>query len=308
MPKINIFGILKKAVEYTKNHKFIWFFGFFLTGGGIFNFYRLVVLRHFSKVLHNFWQLLGADPTYMSLFVAGIILGLLLTFVVIGICRAVLIQATVKLERKDPKPLTFLGLIRQSAKYMWKIAAISFASNAFTVVLFFWLFAPIFYLLHQGLHTRAFPLALIATVIFLPLFIIISLVNIFAANFVAAFDLNFRAALRSAFDLLIRFWDWAVPLLFMLFAVYFLLFFLSADLISLVGILALGLPVLIKSLSAGVIFGLVCCLIAALLIVNAALNVFANIAWTLFFLEIVKASKIPEDPVLAPAPEPVVQH
>jgi|GEM_PF-2981587 len=314
MARIQIFKILTKALDYTKNHKFLWFFGFFLTGGGLLNFSRLTDFRRLSGDLNQSWHFFSGHPVYLVFALIGIILGLFVIFILIGISRSAVINATVRLERHDPQPIGFRSVLRHTRKYFFKVALISFFANLGIVIIFAWLFAPILYLIRQGLDLRAFFLALVGTSIFIPILIIVSMVNIFAANFVVAFDLHIREAIKSAFDIFVRFWDRAVSLLFILFVVYFLLFFFSADLVSLLGLLAFGLSVLIKSLSAMVVFGLFSGLVTAilifiilsLLVINAALNVFANIAWTLFFLEVVRASRLPEEPKAMPTIEPAV--
>lgn len=310
MPKI--FEILSKAYAHAKNHKFLWFFGFFLTGGGLLDFSKTTDPRTARLVFAGFWNSLAARPIFLVLALSGAVLGLALIFILIGICRGALIAAAVRIERKEP--LTFRVALRQGTTFLWRIAAISLFANLVMVLLFLWLFVPVFYLIRQGFDLRAFFLAIVAMAIFLPLMIILSLLNIFSANFVGVYNLHLKEAVKSAFDLIAGHWYEAVPLLFMLFGAYFLLFFFSADILSLVGFLAFGAVFLLKSLSIpfilGIVSGMMTAVLAAvvviLLIANAALNVFANIAWTLFFMKIVKANRLPEEPKAAVAAGPPV--
>jgi len=310
MPKI--FQIFSRAYSYAKNHKFLWFFGFFLTGGVALDLSRAANPERIALHAMRAWHFFHGRPVMFAAGVLGLLLSLTVVFALIGICRAALITATVRLERKEP--ITFRQIIRQSSKYAWSIAWISFLANAAIVVIFFWLFAPALYLISHGLDVRAFFLALAATLIFVPLVVALSLVNIFAACFVAVYNLHFKDAIKSSFDLIGRFWDRAAFLFFLMFVTYFLLFFISADILSLVGLLALGLAFLVKSLSIPFILGLLSAVIATvliliiflLLLLNAALNVFANISWTLFFLELVKANRLPEEPKAPVAAEPAM--
>jgi hypothetical protein len=300
--------ILAQSYLYTKNHKFLWFFGFFLTGGGVFNFVRLANIES-NGTLRNFdyfSAVLYAHPHYYFFFPI-IIIFFAAVLLLAALSRAAIINATVSLERKEP--ITLAMLFKKSQKKALRLAVISLVIDLAVLIILFWLLVPILFLMSKGYFFRGIILAFTALCIFVPLLAISFLENIFAAGFVTVFNMHPKQALKSSFDLFARFWSESIALLIILSIIYILLFFFSASILGFLGLLAYGLLILIKSLSvslplflySGIISAASVILVLALLFINATLNVFTNIAWTLFFLDAVKSKPLPKEEVAAAA-------
>src|SRR3989344_2979822 len=295
MPRL--FEIVYKAVWYTRSHKFLWFFGFFLTWAGAWNFVRFVDLNNLD------WQKqISAILTYIveQPYLSFAIFLLILIFSFIGLtlgamARSSLIYATLHLERKEE--ISFRLVLKNTAKHWWRILGIGVLISIVMLLLFIWVAIPTYYIFTHGYVFRGILVTTIGLAIFAPLFIALSLINIFAACFVVIYEFKLWDAIKNAADLFSRYWDRTIGLLIVLSFIYIVLFLFSASVLSLIGVLAYMVSNMLQSIAVHFYFGLmsivVTLLTIVLLTVNAILNVFTNIAWTLFFLKIVKAKRYP---------------
>lgn len=202
--------IFNKAYFYIKNHKQLWFFGFFL------NLSALVWLGNFSRL------------QYLPAFL------LLCTFVVIGAyARSIVLNIAVKLERKEPVEMK--KDMRNSVKYVLRVLTADLIFIIILVLLSAWLF-----------FSRTPNINFIFFVVIY--FVLIAITN-FAQCFIVAHNMNVYRSLKSAVDLLLIQW-WRVLLLFILVsALTVMIVFLIMHLIMISAALAFTPIFLIKSVS-----------------------------------------------------------
>ncbi|MEK7652081.1 MAG: hypothetical protein AAB351_02690 [Patescibacteria group bacterium] len=302
---LSLSEILTRAYVYTKNHKSLWFFGFFLTGWGVMNFVRRVNLNadHLDVYYRYILDYALNHPLQLTLSIVSLIVLIVLASLVGAIARSSIIHAADELEKEEP--ISLRSVLKQATKSVWRVFFAGLFTNAAIIFFFSWLALPLWMVFKNGFEFRGFVLIITALLIFIPIIIVLSLVNIFACCYIVIYKLKLRQAFASAFDLLAVFWQQVIALFVMLFVIYFFLFFLSATMVGFIGVLAYLPAILVKSLSlqwfAAIILALIIILSFALLLVNAILNVFTNFAWTIFFLDIVKAKYIKDA-------KPVGQH
>jgi hypothetical protein len=296
---IDLAEILNKSYSYTKNHKFLWFFGFFLTGWGTLNFIRHVDLNPSALYLKfsYFGASVGDRPVILILTLIGSVL-LIFGMTMLGaIARSVIIYTGLHVERKEE--ITANLALKHTQKALWRVFWVGVLTGLTMFAILSWLSFPLYLVFRNaGDQTSSIFLALIALAIFVPVIIILSLVNIFSACYIVVYDFKVLPAIKGSFDLLAGFWGKTMSLFTILFVVYVALFFFSATILGLFGFLAYGLSLLFKNLPASALSGILLLIISLfsflLIFVNAVLNVFTNFAWTLFFLKIVKAKLIKE--------------
>ena len=302
---LSLSEILTKAYKYTKNHRSLWFFGFFLTGWGVLNFVRRVDLNadHLDRYFKHILNYILHRPLELGLVMITTVLLIALMSFVGAIARSSIIYAAEQLEHEEQ--VTFRSVLKHSTKSVWQVFWAGLFTNAAIIFFFTWLALPLWLVFKNGFEFRGFVLLLAALLIFIPIIIVLSLVNIFACCYIVIYKLKVKDAFKSSFDLLAVFGQQVIALFVTLFVVYFFLFFLSATLVGFLGVLAYLPIILVKSLSlhwfAAIILVLIFVLSFALLLVNAILNVFTNFAWTIFFLDIVKAKYIKDA-------KPIGQH
>ncbi|TSC65714.1 MAG: Uncharacterized protein G01um101477_371 [Candidatus Doudnabacteria bacterium Gr01-1014_77] len=302
---LSLSEILTRAYIYTKNHKSLWFFGFFLTGWGVMNFVRRVDLNadHLDRYYRHILNYVTNHPLELVISIISLILLIVIASFVGAIARSSIIHAADLLDKEEP--VTFRAVLKYATKSVWRVFFAGLFTNAVIIFFFAWLALPLWLVFKNGFELRGFILIVAALVIFIPIIIVLSLVNIFACCYIVIYKLKLKDAFASAFDLLAVFWQQVIALFVMLFVIYFFFFFFSATLVGFIGVLAYLPIILVKSLSlqwfAAIILALIVILSLALLLVNAILNVFTNFAWTIFFLDIVKAKYIKDA-------KPVGQH
>lgn len=297
----NLIEILNKAFDYTKNHRFLWFFGFFLTGWGTLNFVRAVDFN--ADKLHGRWDhivsLSYSRPWAMLLVVLGAGLILYGMSALATIARNAIIYSALHLERKEI--VTFGGVLKNTRKSFWRVFLVGLIVDISMLFVLSWFAVPLWFVFREADQGRGIVVTMIALMIFIPIIVSVSLVNIFSACFIVVYDMKIAPAIKSAFDLYALFWEQSLQLFVILSLVYFFLFFFSASLLGLVAALAYGLGILLKSLSlpyiSAILFLFISVLSFILLLINAVLNVFNNFAWTLFYLKIVKAKELPKGEV-----------
>ena len=305
MPSLN--KVIYRAFEYTQNHKFLWFFGIFASGSAFFSLYKIFDFNFKGYITNTdpHAQYLYAHPGYMAL---GIIVFVILYLFLSGVtvfAKNAIIGAVLKFERRQ----------KTSGKDAIVVAAKNFSRTYGTtiglnVILFFisaWLFLPGAYVYSQGFAFRGIALLGIGSIIFVPVFVIFSLMTVFANCFILAYGMHIKDAVAAGFDLLVEHWTYALTLMCVLWLLYLLLFFATASLLGFIGILAYLLSVLVKSIVLPVLLSfkvLYVLLVGVVLVfVNTFLNTYTSIAWVILFLDIVrsvpsaKIQKTHEEPV-----------
>jgi hypothetical protein len=270
--------IISKAYAYTKSHNYLWFFGIFLTFCGVLNFLRFMD-----------WEGMSSLNFYSFLFFAfgGLLLSVVVVFLA-SVARAVIIHTVLHLERREDVQLKITW--KQTQKSYFKVFLSSLFLFAVLLFIFTWLFLPVYYFYQSQELFKPLLITLVGLAIFLPIFVSLILVNFFSACFIVIYNLPVWRALQSSFDLFMRYWERMFGLFVFITVLYLVLFSFSASLIGLFLVFAYKSQFLLQSLSLLLLFVVTLILI----LTNALLNVFTNIAWTLFFLKIVKAKRFPE--------------
>jgi hypothetical protein len=292
MPRL--LEIISKAYSYTRNHKYLWFFGLFLTFCGALNFIRLIDWSALLTGEFVFLLLLGL----VTLFVSFILIFLA------AISRSVIIYTVLHLERKEDVSMKMA--LKDTKKHWSTVFLASLFIFSILLFIFSWLFLPV-YLMHptQDVY-KPLLITLIGLAIFLPILVSLMLVNFFAACFIVVYNMSVWRSIQSAFDLFMRYWERMIGLFVFLVVIYLVLFSFSASLIGLCLLFAYQAQSLVQSLSIPLIIGIFSLLSLSLLFANALVNVFTNVAWTLYFLKIVKAKRFPELEDEAPIVEPAI--
>ncbi len=287
--------ILSKAYRHTKNHKFLWFFGLFLTGWGTMNFVRRVdfdVDRLYARFMHLL-HFASNRPEYFIFAALGVLLAAFSLSALATIARVAIISSAHQAEQN--KPVTFSSAIKHANRHFWPVFWVGLFFEIAMLVIFCWLAVPLWFVFQQASMSRGIVVLVLALGIFVPIIIALSLVNIFSACFVVIYDLKPVDAIKSGFDFFAVNWGQCMEVFAILFIIYFSLFFFSASVLGLIGLLAYGLVILVKSLSLAFFFVILAVFISAislsLLGINAVLNVFTNFAWALLFLDLVRGHK-----------------
>jgi hypothetical protein len=197
------------------------------------------------------------------------------------------------------KELAHKKLLSKSARQFWPVFAAGVVLNVALACLSALLFGPALATIHFGFAYRGALLFIGAATLFVPAWIFLTILNIFASNFMVVFQLPLHRAVPASVDLFFKNWDQAVALAAAIAAVYLLVFFMSAGALGFASALAYAVSFLLKSFAAApagavsvVVAVVMLVLVTAVLVfVAAALAVFTSIAWTIFFLESVGSVK-----------------
>ncbi len=297
---LDLSEILRKSYFYTKNHKFLWFFGVFLTGWGTMNFARHVDFDPATQLnrLYNFWEIAAAKPGYLALLLVGTFLVLFGMSILGAVARAMIIYTALHSERKEE--VTLKLAMKNTDKKHWRVFWVGVFTGLTMLFILSWLAVPLYFVFRGGADMQAVILTLFALAIFIPIIVILSLVNIFSACYIVVYDLKIVPAVKGSFDLLASFWEKTFSLFVILLFLYTVLILISATITGLGSFAVYHLFLFLHALPASIIFGILVVITSLLLVaVNAVLNVFTNFAWTLFFLKIVKVKFIEEGAVVA---------
>ena len=287
--------IVSKAYQYTKSHSDLWLFGIpFVSIGLLYVFLKVAADSGmwFGSMIDsaaNQYQTNGA----MTMLIALVIT---LSVFVGSWFRGALIWAVFKMENSEP--VTLSQAIKKGLKYVWFVAAVGGLGFFVMMLGVGWVSAPILLVFNRALIFRAVLLGIMGLVVFVPVACALMLASMFAVRFRIIFDMSWKHSLRSALDLVSRNWVEGTQLFVGIGVMYVIVLVLAISLASAIGVGGYGtLQIVEPFIFSGffdiiVLFGIG--LAAFVLFSNAILNCFANISWTLFFLEKVNSSKVPK--------------
>lgn len=281
MPRLQ--EIVIKAYTYTRNHKFLWFFGLFMLACGTLNFLRLVDFQ-------------TAEPTGNVLVIISTIILLVIVVFLDAVSRSAIVHTTLFLERK--KEVGMQLAMKNTSKHLRRVFFAGLLSLLFVLFIALSFALPLYYVFATA--DSLISLILLFGAVFVGGSIVIAtlLIHFFTVCFVVVYDLSLSRAFQSSTDLFIRYWERMIGLFLIVTFLYSILFLFSAGLLGLIHTFALPDQNLIKSIAtpvSSIVWIVTAGLIAAILFfLNSLLNVFSTIAWTLFFLKIVKAKRFPE--------------
>lgn len=304
----NLFKILPRAYKHTKNHRFLWFFGLFLSNLALVNFYRFnSSSARLPTFDHGLWMLKHFARANTGAFILGIaaaIVTILALTILNSFARACIINSIFHLERDEN--IKFKAITRATGKYFWRVFWLTAILNIMLFLTAVSLLSPSLFILSLGFAFRGSALFILGLSIFIPIFVILSVLNIFSACFIVIYNLHFFDAIKSAFDLFSRFLEHILAMFSVLLLIFAAVFMFSAGALGLAAVLAYGLGLLLKLVSPILYTGLILILLilvaGCLILVNSMLNVFTSASWTLLFLELVKANQLPQEHETAPQP------
>lgn len=289
----NLYEILSKAYAHTKNHKLLWFFGFFMLEAATFDYFY--AFEYHSRGGFGGIASFLVSGKRFDIFLYSLAAATVLMFLGVA-SRIAIIQAILTFERKEA--LKFHEFAKKAYAGFWRVCAVNIAADAALILIFSWLSAPVIYLFSEGLDFRGAFLAVFAILIFVPIFVSISLVNFFASCFIVVYRIKFSDSIKSSFDLLGRFWDVCLIVLAILASLYALLFIASAGALGVLNNLAYISVILLQSISAlvsrDISLILSVLLVAASVFASSILNAFSNSTLALLFLKIVKDRPLTE--------------
>ena len=197
-------AIFARAGAITKNHRFLWFFGLFLTGA----FPLLLIKIYFGWDLASVFaidleqlQRLYLEPKLLLFTSLGVLsfsaFGLLTTNIS-RLALGLMVGRIIKRIRIE-QPKNFLELVRYRG-LLWKVLFIScVTSTAMVGVLFIFLFF-LYLLVGKIFFTAVF--SQLGVVLFVGIGFVISCINLFSSLFVIFYGCSVKTALRLSVDLL----------------------------------------------------------------------------------------------------------
>jgi hypothetical protein len=268
--------IFKQAYEITKNNKFLWIFGLFL-----------------SLVLTASWAgepKMDPNPIAIPNYIVAVVLILFLAFIIIYFrCRASLILAIKAVLEKEHTSLT--KSFRGSRNYWMRFLVISVVVDLFTLLFGGIIGLPVYYMFQQGFTYRAISLLIVGLLIFIPLAVTFLLINVLAPMFVTLYNFKVRESVKASLDLITKHWFTLVTLGFWTFLPQ-----LAIGLIASTIVFSTQLKYHTIELAGLILSGII------LLIFSSLIVVFQQAVWVVAFIELVKPLK-PEEPEQVIVPE-----
>lgn len=234
----------------------------------------------------------------------GIVLLLFFVLMIIGYyyAKAGTIISVNKIIKKEA--WGFIDGMKSGKKYFNRLILISLFYAVVLIIVGAIFGAPIVYLYTAKLYSRATILLILALIIALPVFIVMSLVNLIAPLFAVSFNLRFRDSLRASFDIINKQW---LNLLILGFCIMFVtmlgmvIFFIILGLVSIPFVILLSF--LYDKVGYLVFFIVTVFLIALVLIVmlfaQGVVTLFSQVAWVVAFNHLVKPIFIDEKQAMA---------
>ena len=298
MSNIDYLKIFRDALKITWTNRFLWWFGFFMLLTGISNpnyfqksegkplvdwqkFNQQFRLQEFAAIHTKLLAISGAIA--FVIFILAIFLSL--------IGKGAIIKSTQKLLKKEPT--SFATGWKDGRKYFWpnfKITLFSCLALAFCLLI---LIIPVITLFLNKTYSIAIPLAILATLIIIPLIVIYKYIQNYACLYATLADLRPWIAAENAYALFKK---------NILASILMSLLFVPLGIISFFAIIALLLAFLVIFGLVGLLFylilhkiGIAITAISAILLFVFILILFysfflafSQIAWVLFFHVIAK--------------------
>ncbi len=288
--EINYLEIIKKAFFLTWKNRYLWWLGFFLAfsgGAQIFNYSFGEREEEISwEQLHNYFVVHSnwLIPLLISASIFLIIFSLLAI-----ISRAGIIKAVQKEEKKEI--FGFKTAFLFGKKHLWNFLFLQIILSFSLAIIISVIVIPIGLLFSNHSYYAGGFLLVLGLLIIVPLVITFSFLRIFGQNYLVLGKLSLKNSLESAYSLFQKNW---IPSLIM--TIFFiplgLAFVFSLIAILIFIILLFGIIGFILFLLFGLVGALVATIIGGIifLILVLALNsfyqAFSQVIWTLFFKEI----------------------
>ncbi len=235
-----------------------------------------------NKLLYVLGLFLILPPTLLSVWqVANPFVNLIIVLWSVYITTALLVMIKSILDKHE---LSLKKSVVLSSFFASRILSIWLLVEIGILVLAVVLGGPVLYVYGQGLKTGFVVLLVLALLIFIPVIVITSMVNILGPLFVINFNMKVREAIRHGYELLSHFWPSLIGL-------FFLQIFFEIP--------ALFLPRFMVEWRSGLVVSIISAVV--FLIYESWLIVFSQTVWLLAFNDLVKPQKFEdEEPVAAP--------
>lgn len=288
--------ILRQAYEVTRANKPLWVLGLFLGWTGIFN------LSSFSRQDQS-TQYQNQINNWLNVHQSAAIMIAVLFLIVLVVLAYLFFRAKAGLilglkAILDKRATDFGKSFKQGGLFYRRIFRAYFLIYLGVILAGLLLSIPIIYLIALKLDFRAIVLIIFALIIFIPISLIALFLEVLSPLFVVLYDLTVTEAIKSSFDLFIKFWPQLVAFGFCILFTVLVVFF-----VSLFGLIIIFTPIVFLihlfyyKVAVFVLGG------AIFLIIQSGLAVFQQTAWVLVFQELVKPQKIEGELEPEAAPE-----
>ncbi|MBX4191329.1 MAG: hypothetical protein KW804_00835 [Candidatus Doudnabacteria bacterium] len=257
--------ILKQAYEITRQHKFAWILGLFLSLSILYLTLEFVILDYFDI------------PSFLAV---AIWLAVFLFFVRSHVSLIIAIKAII-----DKQGTSVKKSFNSSVLFYGRILLISILMYFGSIVVSGILLAPSRYLYQHNEPTQALTLFILGLAILLPLLMLAFVASVLSFMFVINYDLKVKEALGRTADMIVKQWLSIFGLLVFLIILDLPALFLLQYMVGLRG----GL---LFYLSMGILF----------LLFQSVYMVFQQTAWMLLFNDLIKPQKFEIEQTM-PAPE-----
>lgn len=307
--------IFKKALNITWQNRLLWWFGFFIVLSGVTSSFSYSFDKKTGQSPSQpVWDFFAAHP-YMALAIFLLLILLWLIFIILGtLGRGALIRSAYEIY--ENKKIGFKAGMQEGKKYFWKIILISFVVGLFNLAALIILATPVIFLFSAKSYVIGTILAIIALLIFIPLFFLTAFLKIYGYIYTVLGGLSFWPALDQAYGLLTRNLKKTV-----LIAVLFipaglllgiLMFMLVIPIVIIFFLIGLILFLIAKEIGIAITLILGGLILATIILaVKSAYEVFTQTVWILFFKEIARPKveeKVTEketEPEAIPKPSPM---
>ncbi|MEJ0021732.1 MAG: hypothetical protein WDN47_04115 [Candidatus Doudnabacteria bacterium] len=294
--------IFKQAYEIVWNNKFLWIFGLFLLFGNFFNFNYVFQSQGTNSGDLSWFQNHAFLGNLTLLIVLGVILELILLLFKARAGNIIAVKAII-----DRQETSFVKSFNYGGLFHLRLLGVFLLMQIALFLALVVIGGPIFYLFSLKFFIRALILSAIGLIIFIPISVIAALISFLAPMFVVLHDFKIGEAIQRSFELVSQFWFTLLVFSFMLFCLAVLAFLASliaAAITALPFVLLAYLAYHKVGFGAGVALTIVSVTAGSIvfLIIQALVATFAQTAWVLAFLELIKPQKLEEEESL-PVPE-----
>lgn len=300
--------IIKQAYHLVVAHKFLWAFGLLLVLPNILNIATYTV----DNASDNFITDLSTILLWLTNNLSwAVLIGFGVLIVIVGLALLMLrAEAAIIVSVRriiDKKETGFVNGFKNAKMFYWRIFGVLILVFLFMLAALLILGIPIYYLAISGLGNRAAILGIFALLIFIPVSIYFRFITSLAPNYVVLHDLKIKESIRASADLIKVHWVKILVFTVVLGIVTFFAVMIGLSLAALVWYSVVQIVPLIYDLEGSgsnfaeimgfTIGGLV------IFALQAGIAAFGQVAWVLFFQELVSPEKIEETPEIGVVPE-----
>jgi hypothetical protein len=300
---------LKQAYRLTKGHKIFWRLGLFLVWLNLFRSFLIIVDSSFFFNLPGVeeYSKIGKTQSPGNPWLAGVSLIVLAILVIYYFrSKAILIKSVKQL--RSFRQVDANLVVEESEPHTINLLKVGFGLFALMLVLTGVLLSPIMYLNANDYSSRAIVLGIFATIIYVPLFLVLYYASIFIPMLMVVNNLPAWDSFRVSVDLVKKHWPTLIVFSIILLGVELIGLLVSVVLMGIVVIPFVLLmqisydvggfpwPVLWQALGGIAV-------IVVFFITQAMVAAYQRVAWNVAFFEMIRPIKEAEQPAPATVPE-----